>query len=310
MTTMFQHMLQQSNQLQQQNSQMQHLQQQMVQMQKDQQVYNQQQLENMQRLATSLEKGKLPAQTIPNPEYMQSSLAGEQHKSCKAVTTLRSGKTIEKPDLLSTAQQGKELQNKEKNLEKEGLEEDKEELDERDWRAEIRDSTFGRTTVPYPERLINKGKDTVDQKEMYDVFSKCQVNLPLLTAIKQVPKYAKYLKELCTIKRKLHVRKKSFLAENVSAIVQNTVSKMSDPGPPTIPCTIGVTHIEHALLDLGSSVNLLPFYIFEEIGLWKLKPTPVTLQLADGSIVVPEGKIEDVIVKVQRFLFSCRFYCA
>ena len=239
---------------------------------------------------------------------LQSSLAGEHHKSCKAVTTLRSGKIIEKPDLLSKEQQENDLQQKEKDLGQERMEEeDKEEKDELNWRSEIRDSASRRPTAPYPERLINKGKDTVDQQEIYDVFSKCQVNLPLLTAIRQIPRYARYLKELCTIKRKLHVRKKSFLAENVSAIVQNAVRKMSDPGSPTIPCVIGTTQIEHALLDLGSSVNLLPFHIFEEIGLLKLKPTTVTLQLADGSVVVPEGKIEDVIVKVQDFYFPVDF---
>ena len=82
---------------------------------------------------------------------------------------------------------------------------------------------------------------------------------------------------------------------------------MRDHGSPTIPCTIGTTKIDKALLDLGSSVNILPFHTFTEIGLLKLKPTTVTLQLADGSIVIPQGQIKDVIVKVHDFYFPVDF---
>ena len=90
-------------------------------------------------------------------------------------------------------------------------------------------------------------------------------------------------------------------------IVQNNVKKMRDLGSLTIPCTIGTTRIEKAILDFGSSVNILPFNTFKEIGLLKLKPTTITLQLADGSIVLPQGKIEDVIVKVHDFYFPVDF---
>ena len=109
---------------------------------------------------------------------------------------------------------------------------DKEAQEELEWRSKrphedekSEDPAFATPRAPYPELLVQRGKDTVEQQEIYDVFSKCQINLPLLTAIRQVPRYARYLKDLCTIKRKLHVKKKSFLAENVSAIVQNNVQK-------------------------------------------------------------------------------------
>jgi hypothetical protein len=85
----------------------------------------------------------------------------------------------------------------------------------------------------------------------------------LLDAIKQVPSYAKFLKDMCTVKRKLNVKKKAFLAKQVSVILQNNNAlKYKDPGCPTISCFIGEHKIEKALLVLGASVNLLPYLIF------------------------------------------------
>ena len=68
------------------------------------------------------------------------------------------------------------------------------------------------------------------------------------------------------------------MAENVSSIIQqNAPLKYKDPGCPTITCTIGNTKVEHALLDLGASVNLLPFSVYEQLDLGELKPTTITL---------------------------------
>ena len=80
--------------------------------------------------------------------------------------------------------------------------------------------------------------------------------------IKQVPTYAKFLKDLCTIKKGLNVNKKAFLTEEVSAIIQGkSPLKYKDPGWPTISVMIRETVMEKALLDLGASVNLLPYSI-------------------------------------------------
>jgi len=141
-----------------------------------------------------------------------------------------------------------------------------------------------------------------------ELFKKVQINIPLLEAIKQVPAYAKFLKDLCTQKRKIQVSKKVFLTENVSSILQhNTPPKFKDPGCPTISCVIGEHTIGRALLDLGASVNLLPYHVYEQLGLGELKATPITLQLADRSVKIPRGVIEDVLVKVDKFLFPVDF---
>ena len=113
--------------------------------------------------------------------------------------------------------------------------------------------------------------------ETMELFKKV-VNIPVLDAIKQVPTYAKFLKDLCTHKRKIQVSKKVFLTENVSSILKhNTPPKFKDPGCPTISCVIGEHTIGRALLDLGASVNLLPYHVYEQLGLGELKATPITL---------------------------------
>ena len=53
--------------------------------------------------------------------------------------------------------------------------------------------------------------------------------------------------------------------------------------------------IGRALIDLGSSVNLLPYSVYKELGRGELKPTCVTLELADRSVKVPRGIVEDVL---------------
>jgi hypothetical protein len=130
----------------------------------------------------------------------------------------------------------------------------------------------------------------------------------LLDAIKQTPSYAKFLKDLCTVKRRVNVREKAFLTEQVSAILQfKTPPKYRDPGCPTIACIIGSQRVDQALLDLGASVNLLPFSVYQQLGLGELKPTRVTLQLADRSVKVPRGIVEDVLVQVDKFYFPMDF---
>ena len=126
--------------------------------------------------------------------------------------------------------------------------------------------------------------------------------------IKQVPTYAKFLKDLCTIKKGLGIEKKAFLTKQVSAIIQSkTPVKYKDLGSPTISVNIGGTCIDKALLDLGANVNLLPYSVYKQLGLGELKPTNITLSLADRSVKIPKGIVEDLLVKVEKFYYPVDF---
>jgi len=131
-----------------------------------------------------------------------------------------------------------------------------------------------------------------------------------LEAIRQIPAYAKFLKDMCTLKRKSKddKSKKVLLSEQMSSILKfDTPPKFKDPGVPTISCFIGNHKIEWALLDLGSSVNLIPYYVYLELGLGELKPSNCTLQLADRSVRTPRGRIDDVLVQIDKGYFPIDF---
>ena len=161
--------------------------------------------------------------------------------------------------------------------------------------------------VPYPQRLISN-KQTAQLDKILEVFKQVKINIPLLDAIQQIPSYAKFLKELCTHKRTTQVPKKAFLTSQVSSILSSEIPvKYKDPGCPTISCVIGNTFVDKALLDLGASVNLLPYSVYQALGLGELQKTNVTLQLADRSIKIPKGIIEDVLIKVGDFVFPVDF---
>ena len=70
---------------------------------------------------------------------------------------------------------------------------------------------------------------------------------------------------------------------------------------------IGGKVVEKALLDLGASVNLLPYSIYKQLGLGELKPTSITLSLVDRSVKIPRGIIEDVLVQVDNFYYPVDF---
>ena len=239
------------------------------------------------------EKGKFPSQTQLNPrgahEVSSSSEPTPRIDKVKAVITLRSGKQIEQPMPTST---------------EESKEREEAELE----RIIIKEDAGKKSTPsPFPQALKGK-KKTINQVEILDVLRQVKVNISLLDMIKQVPTYAKFLKDLCTVKRGLNIDKKAFLTEQVSAIIQcKTLVKYKDPSYPTISMNIGGTCVEKTLLDFGVNVNLLPYSVYKQLGLGKLKPTTITLSLANRSIKIPKGTVEDVLIQVDKFYYPVDF---
>ncbi|XP_014489762.1 uncharacterized protein LOC106752565 [Vigna radiata var. radiata] len=123
-----------------------------------------------------------------------------------------------------------------------------------------------------------------------------------------MPSYAKFLKELLSKKRKYIEEETIEVQGNCSAIIQKLLPpKLKDPGSFTIPCTIGNISVGKTLIDLGANIYLMPLFMFEKIECLELKPTRMTVQLADRSLECPYGVAEDVLVKVDKFLFLVDF---
>ncbi|XP_062120089.1 uncharacterized protein LOC133834477 [Humulus lupulus] len=123
-----------------------------------------------------------------------------------------------------------------------------------------------------------------------------------------MPNYVKFLKDILTKKKRLGKFETVSLTEGCSAILKNKIPpKLKDPGSFTIPISIGGQEVGKALCDLGDSLNLMPMSIFKKLGIGEARPTTLTLQLADRSMVHPEGKIEGVLVQVDKFIFPADF---
>ena len=98
------------------------------------------------------------------------------------------------------------------------------------------------------------------------------------------------------------------LNEECSTILLNKLpSKLKDSGSFTILCTIGSINFEMVLCDLDASINLMSFSILQKLGLKEPTPFNVILELVDGSITYPRGILEDVLVKIDKFIFSVDF---
>ncbi|KAM2252624.1 hypothetical protein TB1_006429 [Malus domestica] len=259
------------------------------------------------------EEGKLPSSTIVNPKG--------GFESAKAII-LRSGKQVGTDPQSSNSSQ----------KEDEKLQFEEEEQDKATRRKETtlpqpptlpnlsNPSITGKKgsnsinsnpippNVPFPRIFIQIKKEESD-KDILETFRKVQVNIPLLDAIKQVPKYAKFLKELCTTRKRISNKEVVRVSESVSAVLQRKLPpKCKDPCSFTIPCVIGNTRFEHAMLDLGASINVMSYSIYASMNLGELKNDGMIIQLADRSNAYPKGVWEDVLVQVNHLIFPADFY--
>ncbi|KAL0463364.1 UNVERIFIED_CONTAM: hypothetical protein Slati_0224000 [Sesamum latifolium] len=127
--------------------------------------------------------------------------------------------------------------------------------------------------IPYPKRILKANLDKQFRK-FVEIFKKIHINIPLIDGLSQMPSSAKFLKEVLSNKRKWEEGNIAF---------------------------------DKVLCDLGASVNLMPYSIFEKLGMHELTPSIITLQLADRSIKYPRGIVEDVLVKVGKFIIPVDF---
>ncbi|KAL5573651.1 hypothetical protein UlMin_023248 [Ulmus minor] len=157
--------------------------------------------------------------------------------------------------------------------------------------------------------LVSRQEEENNEQGNFEEESReLHINIPLVEALEQMPNYVKFMKDMLTKKRRFGEFETVALTRECSAMLQNKLPpKLKDPGSFTIPCSIGNQYFGKALCDLGASINLMPMSIFKKLGIGEARPTTVSLQLADISIAHPEGKIEDVLVKVDKFIFPVDF---
>ncbi|XP_021759454.1 uncharacterized protein LOC110724340 [Chenopodium quinoa] len=161
--------------------------------------------------------------------------------------------------------------------------------------------------VPFPQRLA-QAKLEKKYGKFLDILKKLHINIPFLNAISEMPSYAKILKDKLSNKKNLEENAIIALTAECSAILQNTLpKKLGDPGSYSIPVKLRDIEINRALCDLGASMSLMPLSICKKLQMGELKPTRISLQLADWSVKFPLGVLEDVPLCVGKFFIPCDF---
>ncbi|KAI5343471.1 hypothetical protein L3X38_011347 [Prunus dulcis] len=161
--------------------------------------------------------------------------------------------------------------------------------------------------IPFPGRLKKANQDKAF-KEIYDILSKVNINLPLLDVVKQIPAYGKFIKHLMTHKLNFTPSEEVKLNKNVSAVLQRKLPpNLEDPGSFNIPINIGDKTVGRAMLDLGASINVMPYSVYQALGLEGIKKTSIRLELADHSIKYPRGIVEDILVQVNTLILPADF---
>nr|XP_009612345.1 uncharacterized protein LOC104105683 [Nicotiana tomentosiformis] len=163
-----------------------------------------------------------------------------------------------------------------------------------------------RLPPPFPQRL-QKQKDEAKYRKFIDILSHVHVNLPLVEVLQEVPKYAKYLRDIVANMRRNAKFERVALTECSARVQSKLPPKLKDLRYFTIPLANEKHDIGRALCDLGASVNLMPLSIFKQLELGVPRPTTITLQLADRSLAVLEGIIEYVLVRVGKSIFPANF---
>ncbi|XP_074282950.1 uncharacterized protein LOC141607496 [Silene latifolia] len=217
------------------------------------------------------QSGTLPSLTVLNPRENVS------------VVSLRNGRQlveIEKPKAkpkVLTIQEEEELVVEDDKLLQDGGEEDASNS------KEVTPSMPSYEPLPPFHEALKDTRKKEPDTDIYETFRKCE-------------------------ERSLK-KPKCKASEFGSALFKSkTPPKCSDPGVFTIPCTIGDTRFERAMLDIGESINVIPFHFYESLKLGPLKSNRVVVQLANRSSVHARGVVENVMVKVDQLVFPADFY--
>ena len=234
-------------------------------------------------------KDAFPSDTKKNP------------KDCMAVQ-LRSGKDLEEKTEKDESNKGEEGPEIAETLERKRK---KEQLSREEGSKKKTQNNL--SAVPFPQRL-QKSKIEEQFARFLRTFQKLEINMPFTEVVTQMPLYAKFLKDILSKKRKSAEEGIVNLTATCSAVIKRGLpEKMKDPRSFTIPCTIGEFEFQKTLYDSGASINLMPYSVAKKLSFGEITPATVTLQMADRTLAKPEGIIEDVLVKVGKFIFPADF---
>ena len=135
------------------------------------------------------------------------------------------------------------------------------------------------------------------------MFKKIEINIHFSEALTQSPQYAKIMKDVLSRKKRIVEEGAVSLTQTCSAVIQKSLTEK---------CRIQETSLYleklgKVLCDSGASINLIPLSVVKRLNLGEFTPTAMTLQMADRTLAHLEDILEDVLIKVGKFIFQVDF---
>jgi hypothetical protein len=143
-----------------------------------------------------------------------------------------------------------------------------------------------------------KKPDPPLHKDIEDELRNVCIKIPLLQAIKDIPIYAKIIRDLF-LKKPRRKKKEPPLVHVVgklSKFISEMPYKYNDPGNPVVTVEINGISLPNTLIDLGTKINVMPFETMQKLQINQLRPTQTMIELADKSVISPAGSLDDVTV--------------
>ncbi|XP_052116373.1 uncharacterized protein LOC127746585 [Arachis duranensis] len=160
--------------------------------------------------------------------------------------------------------------------------------------------------LPFPT-LAKKARKRIElDPKMVEMFKKVEVTIPLFDVIHQVPRYAKFLKDLCINKDRILELETIPLGSSISALMGALPEKCDDPGPCMVTCTVNGVQFIDCMCDLGACVSIMPLSVYRVLKLPPLKRSTARFVLADKSIITVTGVAEDVLVNIKGLVWESR----
>ncbi|GJV93446.1 reverse transcriptase domain-containing protein [Tanacetum coccineum] len=166
-------------------------------------------------------------------------------------------------------------------------------------------------SIPYPSRLNDqklREKANNQMLKFHQIFQRLHFDISFADALLHIPKFASTFNSLLCNKEKLFELASTLLNENCSVVLLKKLpEKLRDPDKFLLSCDFPELNECLALVDLGSSINLMPLSMWKKLSLLELTPTRMTLELANRSVAYLKGVAEYVFVKVGKFYFPADF---
>ncbi|GJR78787.1 hypothetical protein Tco_0149572 [Tanacetum coccineum] len=139
-------------------------------------------------------------------------------------------------------------------------------------------------------------------------LKKIKINRPLLKEIRQTDNYAKQMKYLVENKPRAEEDNEIRMNLRCPALLHNHLPpKEQDPGSFILSCSIGKLDFKNALADLGASISIMPFSMYKCLGIGKLKPINMLLEMAHNTNAATKGIVKNLLIKIDKFIFPVDF---